>query len=120
MFMNRETGRTSRIYALFPRYLVFCSACRLNLSQSFSQSEVKVTPRKRKRVDDSFVQEAQTSSAYSASSRTSGAVEVSEVDGEGKFVRVKNISEKVRPAAIMSRFEIVFEDLTTSRLKVKQ
>jgi len=72
---------------------------RLNLSQSFSQSEVKVTPKKRKRMEadaGSYVQEAQTSSssAYSASSRTSGAVEVCEVDSEGKFIRVKNISNK--------------------------
>mgnify|MGYP001796668598 FL=1 len=72
----------------------------MNLSQSFSQSEVKVTPKKRKRVEvdaGGYVQEAQSSSssAYSASSRTSGAVEVCEVDNEGRFVRVKNISNKV-------------------------
>lgn len=57
-----------------------------------------MTPRKRKRdeVDaDSYVQETQTSQGYSSSGRSSGAVEVSEVDENGKFVKVKNISDKV-------------------------
>lgn len=63
-----------------------------------SQSEVKVTPRKRKRDDNagvSFVQESQSGSSFSSSARSSGAVEVCEVDDEGKFVKVKNISTKV-------------------------
>jgi len=41
------------------------------------------------------VQETQTSQGYSSSGRSSGAVEVSEVDENGKFVKVKNISDKV-------------------------
>lgn len=64
-----------------------------------SMSQVKVTPKKRKRADEesaSFVQEAQTGGAYNSSTRCSGAVEVSEVDGEGRFVKVKNIINKVR------------------------
>ena len=64
-----------------------------------SQSEVKVTPRKRKRDDTggvSCVQEAQTGSSFSSSARCSGNVEVCEVDEEGRFVKVKNISNKVQ------------------------
>lgn len=71
---------------------------------SMSQSEVKATPRKRKRNDggaqasSSLVQESSQSSGFNASARCSGAVEVSAVDDEGKFVKVKNISKKVSQA----------------------
>lgn len=90
---------------LFPRY-------RLNISKDLSQSEVKVTPRKRKRDDDgsSFIQESKSTSGFSTSSQTSGPLEISEVSADGRYVKIKNVSSKVRRCCLMFQHENMTHD----------
>lgn len=71
---------------------------RLNLSQSFSQSAVKSTPRKRRRADDDqqiFIEDTKSNAAFTSSGKSFGSIEVQEVDQEGKFVKLRNTSTEV-------------------------
>lgn len=73
---------------------------RLNMSQSFSQSSVKSTPRKRRRgegseVHSDFVQETDSKAAYASSGMVLGSMEITEVSEEGKYVKIKNLADEV-------------------------
>ena len=73
---------------------------RLNMSQSFSQSTVKSSPRKRRRDEgqSTFVQEAQQTGAYASSGTVLGSMEICEVSEEGKYIKIRNMADKVGSA----------------------
>ena len=77
------------------------------MSQSFTQSSTKSTPRKRRRGDTSvqqsssdFVQETSSSSdsrsSYASSGVVLGSMEICEVSEQGKYVKVKNMADEVK------------------------
>lgn len=74
------------------------------MSQSFTQSSVKSTPRKRRRgetTQSDFVQETSSSdsksSSYASSGMVLGSMEICEVSEQGKFIKVKNLADEVSP-----------------------
>jgi len=71
------------------------------MSQSFTQSSVKSTPRKRRRgetTQSDFVQETSSSdsksSSYASSGMVLGSMEICEVSEQGKFIKVKNLADE--------------------------
>lgn len=74
------------------------------MSQSFTHSSVKSTPRKRRRGDDhapTVVQESSKSEgAYASSGTVLGSVEISEVSEKGKYIKMRNMSPEVKTGII--------------------
>lgn len=92
---------------------------RLNMSQSFTQSSTKSTPRKRRRGDTSvqqsssdFVQETSSSSdsrsSYASSGMVLGSMEICEVSEQGKYVKVKNMADEVKYCFIIKASATIY------------